>query len=116
VRLTVADVEDEVLVLVDTGFNGQILMTAADAIALQVRRTKTQLKVELGDGVARSVNSGVTSVTWLGKIIEVEILIVDDAANHASPDEPTILLGTRLLSPHLLLIDFTAGTVEIEAQ
>jgi hypothetical protein len=40
----------------------------------------------------------------------------DDEQPALVPDEPVMLIGTALLNPHLVLLDFAAGTIEIESE
>lgn len=48
----------------------------------------------------------------------VETLIAPAAPSpaRARRDEPTVPVGTGLLHPHLVLLDFATGTIEIESQ
>jgi predicted aspartyl protease len=116
VRLMFAANEDEQLALIDTGFNGALLMPATIARALQARMSEIRIDLEFGDGVVRPARRTSLNLHWLGRDIEVDTYVIADTERRQSSETPDILIGTRLLSPHLLLIDFTAGTIEIEAQ
>ena len=76
-----------------------------------VEASSRETKVELGDGKTVPVREARATIKWLDK---VRVLVSDDWM--AVGDAPTGLLGTGLLAPHLLFIDFANGTVEIETQ
>jgi predicted aspartyl protease len=116
VRLKFATGEDEWPALIDTGFNGALLMPAAIARALHTPMSETRIDLEFGDGVLRPARRTRVNLTWLGRDIEVDTFVIADTERRPTSKSPEILIGTRLLAPHLLLIDFTAGTIEIEAQ
>ncbi len=79
---------------------------------LPTRRRSTS--VELGDGSVAEVFVTRSVVAWLDGSREVQWLVTDDWAG--GPDEPVGLIGTALLTPSFLMIDFQARTVEIERQ
>lgn len=118
VRVRRIGAEDDFLVLLDTGFNGDLHMTLGMARRLGFELRPEKEPMEFADGRRESVQVGRGTIEWLG---EQRIVAV-----FASPDPPkprpvrkgeyVALLGTGLLSPHILLVDFTAMTVEIEAQ
>ena len=106
--------QDSILVVVDTGFNGDLMVSRDAARLLGVDPISTEAEIELGDGRTGRVNEARATITWLEQQRRIRVLVADDWA--ATGDAPVGLLGTDLLAPHLLLIDFTAGTVEIETQ
>jgi hypothetical protein len=55
-----------------------------------------------------------TTIDWLGEQRSVRVLV--SSAWRSGGDDPVGLLGTELLKPHLLLVDFGKDTVEIETQ
>ena len=93
----------EVEALIDTGFNGYIILPSLIATRLGLELTSVTW-VELADGsvIRNSVFSGHT--TFGGQSQEVEIMMTDS-------DEA--LIGTALLSNYKLTIDFVNRTVEI---
>ena len=102
------------LLLVDTGFNGDLLLSAPAARALAIwgiGRTRT---IELGDGTAAELRQERAQIAWLGTAREVRALVADSWQPRG--DDPVGLIGTELITPHLLLIDFAARSVEIETQ
>jgi predicted aspartyl protease len=107
--------EDSILATVDTGFNGDLFMSAVDARLTGFVGIGLKTKAKFADST-RLVEETSAVIVWMGRTREVELLI-----SHADPlpsaaDEPIALIGTRLMTPHLLLIDFQAATVEIEEQ
>ncbi len=103
---------DDLLLVVDTGFNGDLMVTRRAASVLGVDAQSDEADVELGDGTTARLLEGATTIDWLDEKRRVRVFIADAWATVA--DGPDGLLGTNLLSPHLLLIDFAARTVEIE--
>jgi predicted aspartyl protease len=116
VRLGRTDGQDDFLALVDTGFNGGLFIAAADAAHLGVPLNDVKVKVKLAGGVQQSVVRTKWSISWFGEHRSVDVLVSLEPVQSHSPDEPVALLGTALLRPNLLLIDYEAGTVEIERQ
>ena len=106
--------QDSFLVVVDTGFNGDLMLTRAAAGLLGVEASTDETEVELGDGRTVHVNETRTTINWLDRPRLVRIFVSD--AWTTTGDAPAGLIGTQLLAPHLLLIDFANGTVEIESQ
>ncbi len=106
---------ESLLVVVDTGFNGDLMVTRAGAQALGLPLTGRTSGVELGDGSRREINEVRAKISWLGEEREIWVLVADNWVPK-SPDDPVGLLGTELLPPHLLLVDFTARTVAIETR
>lgn len=105
---------DGILAVVDTGFNGDLLVTRPAAHALGVTGMVREADVELGDGSVARVFHGRATISWLGADRDVRVLVSD--AWMTIGDAPIGLAGTALLTPHLLLVDFAQGTVEIETQ
>ena len=62
------------------------------------------------------IDSG--KIIWLGQLRRVEVLaaVTTGTRQHRPPDDPIALVGTKLLSPHLLLMDLAKRSIEIEAQ
>ena len=106
--------DDSILVTVDTGFNGDLMVTREAAKVLGVDVTEIKSKIELGDGTIARVHESPALLSWLGELRSTTVFVADTWTT--SPDAPSGLLGTRLLSPHLLLVDFDGRTVEIETQ
>lgn len=115
VRITVVGRDDDVLATIDTGFNGEVMIVEGDVAAVGVIARREGRRVELGHGESVTVRSGRLRIGWLGHDREVSVL-VGERREASRIGDPILLIGTRLLSPHLLFIDFDARTVEIETQ
>ena len=105
---------DSLLVLIDTGFNGTLMVTRAAARLLGVNPLGDETSIELGNGTTAQVFEAQTTIAWLGENRLVRVLVADDWLTVG--DAPVGLLGTAMLTPHLLMVDFAARTVEIETQ
>lgn len=118
VRVSRADGEDAFLALVDTGFNGDLYMaeSVARQLGFELRAGKTI--VELADRRFQLIRHAKGTIRWLGGPRRVEVFVAPDQEQNRplGPDEPVALLGTGLLSPNVLLLDFSDMTIEIEAQ
>jgi predicted aspartyl protease len=115
VSLTAPDGGDELLVVVDTGFNGTLLFHDNE-ISRRKCEVITHLEemVEFADGERRPLLLGRTNVSWFGRPLTVDVLISQSERSRAVlADEPIGLLGTALLSQHKLTIDFAAHRVVI---
>ena len=112
--IRVEGINDSILVVVDTGFNGDLMVTRAAARDLGAQRLGREVDVQLGNGTVASVIRGRATIPWLGENRLVRVLVADDWLTVG--DAPAGLLGTALLTPHLLMVDFAARTVEIETQ
>jgi predicted aspartyl protease len=118
VRVRRAGAEDSFLALVDTGFNGDLHMTRTVALQLGFSLQGAKDVVEFADGRSEKVEIGHGEIDWLGGTRRIKLLASPEPPRPRIPrdGEPVALLGTGLLAPHILLIDFEAGTVEIERQ
>lgn len=102
------------LALMDTGFNGELLVTMQDAVSLGIVLRAGLSIAQLASGQTISVQRARGTILWLGRTRIVEVLVTTEEPNRRIADDPIALVGTQLLSPHLVLIDFQAGTIEIE--
>jgi predicted aspartyl protease len=107
---------DDVLALLDTGFNGELLCDRIVASYLGVVASGQPERVELAGGVERVAQSGWLRVAWLGRERQVQVLVTADEPGPQRDGEPIALVGGALLAPSLVLLDYGAGTVEIETQ
>ena len=106
---------DGFLSLMDTGFNGEIFLTVRDALMLGFTVRDGVSSAQLANGQNVEVQRGFGVISWLGRSRRVEVMATKDENVAARlPDDPVALVGTALLSPHLVLIDFSAGRIEIE--
>jgi predicted aspartyl protease len=104
------------LALVDTGFNGELMLALPDAQALGFEVSIVKINALLAGDVAQKLREGSGNLNWLGKDRRIELMVSPASNNRRMDDDPIALIGTRLLTPHLLLIDFKTLTLEIEAQ
>ena len=77
--------------------------------------TDKMLRVELGDGRTIPLRAGRVVLNWLGVVREVDVYVSDEPS-HGGEGRPLALIGAELLSPHLLMVDYAAKTVDIETQ
>ena len=105
---------DDLLIVVDTGFDGALLATRTAAKALGINPLGRTSSIELGDGSVSEVYEAIAALSWLEERRSVRVLVADTWEPPA--EAPQGLLGTELLSPHLLLIGFSSRTVEIETR
>jgi len=114
VRLSIAGLEDDVPAIVDTGFNGELLINESDVGRFQLRLHDFKETVELADRRQELLPHGTGRVLWFGRLRSVNVFIAQgDQPRAARPDEPVALLGTALLSPHKLTVDFATRRVFI---
>jgi len=104
--------DDDLLVTVDTGFNGQILVHDVPALRLSYESTGVDVWVEFADGARRTVQLASSSIIWFGRQRTVDLWIARATSpRHPIPDEPLGIIGTGLVSPHRLTIDFMTRRV-----
>lgn len=117
VSLPTLDQEDEFLVVVDTGFNGTLLLHDGDIARRKCDITRLEETVEFADRERRALLLGRSQIIWFGQLLHVDVLISPPNRSRAAmADEPIGLLGTALLSPHKLTVDFAARRVVITEQ
>jgi predicted aspartyl protease len=108
VSLTLPGQDDSLLVIVDTGFNGQLLIRDNDAARLNCGSARVELTVEMADRRSRVLKRARGSIFWFGRQRNVDVWLSAEPHRAALPEEPVGLLGTGLLSPHRLTIDFAS--------
>jgi predicted aspartyl protease len=114
ISLSLPGQDDEFLVTVDTGFNGELLIHDAATFPLAFERTGVDVYVEFADGGRRTLELASGSIVWFGRQRAVDIWIAKvDSKRSSRADEPAGLIGTGLISPHSLTIDFAARRVVI---
>jgi hypothetical protein len=62
------------------------------------------------------MNSGRGIIKWMGKQRQVELIVSSKRPALRRDDDPIALIGSGLLTPHLLFIDYQTKSVEIETQ
>jgi hypothetical protein len=117
VSLSTSDHEDALLVVVDTGLNGTLLLHDGPIARQRCEISQLEEIVEFADRERRALLLGRSRIMWLGRLLDTDVFISRSERSRATtPDEPIGLLGTALLSPHSLTIDFAARRVVIAEQ
>ena len=117
IRVPIPDQDRSFLALVDTGFNGWLMMDAVDAVSLGFVLSELAVSVEFAGRGHSHLGIAHGYIVWFGQRRRVEVLVSTERAGRpASPDEPVALLGRRLLCPHQLKVDFGDRTVAIESR
>lgn len=116
VRIRFASFRDDVVAMLDTGFNGELMINISDVDSLGVTLSPLKVRVTLAGGQRAEARQGEVQIEWMGQVRRVGVFVSETEASLHRDGDPIALIGTRLLAPHLLLIDFDAGSVEIEAQ
>jgi hypothetical protein len=84
------------------------------ALRLSYEGTGIDVWVEFADGVRRTVQLASSSIIWFGRPRTVDLWIARAASHrHSTPDEPLGVIGTGLVSPNKLTIDFMTRRVVI---
>jgi predicted aspartyl protease len=104
------------LALVDSGFNGHLMLAEQDARSLGFQVHATEIDASLAGNIVEKMTGGRGTIMWMGAPHSIELIVSPNKPVLRRDDDPVALIGTALLTPHLLLIDFAANTVEIEAQ
>ncbi len=104
------------LALVDTGFNGQLMVNEIDAQMLGFITLDRGIDVGLATEQSETVSEGIGLIDWMGEEKRIRVLISSPSGALRRDDDPIAIIGTGLLSPDLLEIDFAKGTVTIESQ
>jgi predicted aspartyl protease len=103
--------------VVDTGFNGWLMMESADVAGLGFPLSDIAASVELAEGGRRRLAVAHGEIMWFGRRHRIDVLVSSiERECPIAADEPVALVGTRLLSPHRLEIDFERRLVKIEAR
>ena len=100
-RLRVTDMDDDLLVVVDTAFTGELLLSQTDAAQWGVIVLDVEADIELGDRSTLIAEQGLVTIDWLGMLRDVTVQVTPEPARQparARPDgAPVGLLGTTLL-------------------
>jgi predicted aspartyl protease len=114
VSLTLPGLDDDLLVIVDTGFNGQLLIYETELSRFNFVPHETTVPVELAGRERRRLSVMRSRITWFGQVRDVDVFVAPGGQRRAAlPDESVGLLGTALLCPHRLTIDFATRRVVI---
>lgn len=109
----------DLVVMVDTGFNGELLVDVEAARRFGVRRSPL-----FGDPTSHLTTVGASVTVQLGRMdvefglqsdINVMILVDGKIAPDGDAFGPEAIMGTKLLAKSELVIDFPASTVRVSA-
>jgi hypothetical protein len=111
--------KDDLLAIIDTAFTGELLLDEMVAQSWGVLVVDAETKIELGDGSVKVVKQGLLTVTWFDEQRDATVQIVSRDPNTSGrrprqDGEPFALLGTELLAPDILTVDFSAAVVSIK--
>jgi hypothetical protein len=117
-RLRVAGKDDDLLVIIDTAFTGELLLQHADAVQWGVLILDVEASIELGDGTRGIAKQGLVALEWLGRPLDVTVQVPPEPATRPArtrqADEPIGLLGTALLRDVVPSIDFPRSSVTLQ--
>lgn len=104
---------------VDTGFNGELLMDIGTAIRLKVDMMGEDYPVVLAGGILGDCQMGTLSIVWLGgnrgtRVLVMQAQLITPAAARFALPKSEVLIGTRLMYPNRLTIDFADETVILD--
>lgn len=100
------------IALVDTGFNAAFWCGSQTAGWLNFVPTGKYARVVTAGGRHRAELAH-GYIKWLGELREIVALVKSNESMPLHPNEPSALIGTQLLFPGRLLIDFLEERVEI---
>lgn len=104
--------------VVDTGFNGQLLMDMWTGHGLNVEMTGEYIPVTLAGGIQGEAQIGGLSIEWFGlsRFLQVTVLQIRPQYPYLAPahlSESEVLIGTALMHPGRLTVDFLEETVRL---
>lgn len=111
--------KDDLLAIIDTAFTGELLLDEDIARSGGVLVLDVSAQIELGDGSHKVVKQGLLTVTWFGEERDATVQIVarDPTTSGRRPrqdGEPFALVGTELLAPDILTVNFTTAVVSVK--
>ena len=104
---------------IDTGFNGELLMDLVTATRLSVEMVGEDYPVVLAGGILGDCQMGILSIVWLGGVRDIRVLVLQaqirtqSVARFSMPTKE-VLIGTRLMYPNRLTIDFAEESVVLD--
>lgn len=114
VRLRIEHAEDELVCVVDTGYNGELWMSAELADTFGLTPSMLTERAEVASGSRVAVRTAGTRIEWLGSMRDVRVHIPERASEQARRRGPDhALLGVGLLRTAVLVANFPIGLVQI---
>jgi hypothetical protein len=112
--MSIVGEEDAFPVIVDTGFNGGLLLHDSEIIRHRCEFTGLNVPIELADRAPRMLMLARTRIIWFGQPHDIDVLIAPTPMSRAAiTDEPIGLVGSALFTPHKLAVDFATRRVVI---
>jgi predicted aspartyl protease len=105
--------DDALLGQIDTGFNGYLFVHQTIAEQLGFISSGQTTELEFADHTQHSAHFAAGRIEWFGKLLDIDVLVTARSLPRMMPDDPIGLIGTALLNPHKLIIDFTTRRVLI---
>ena len=107
IELTVTGLDDKIKVaaLVDTGFDGALMLSLPAALQIGLRLSN-MVQVELADGSIKKEFVFEAKVTLDRETVPVDVLLTSSEEN---------LVGTALLQNQSLMIDFKSQTITLDS-
>jgi predicted aspartyl protease len=115
IRIGLVGGGDSFLAMLDTGFNGEMLVSVHDIEALGFQTWPGYSEHELASGAVAGFQRGLGHIFWMGRLRRVDVYVSMEARRARRDGDPIALVGTRLLSPNLVLLDFEGLSIEIES-
>ncbi len=120
VRVRIPGKDDELLVILDTAFTGELLLSQQDAQQWGTLVLDVEADIELGDRSTLTAKQGLLTIDWLGRELDVTVQVTPNATSRSASmrrdGDPVGLLGTTLLNQALLTIDFPQRRVQLQQQ
>lgn len=114
VRIEVGD--ESVLCLVDTGFNGELMICETDAKRLGFTILNDGVDIMLAGEQRDRAKQGIGTIKFMGEKRRIRIFVTPDRGVIRRGGDPIAMIGTGLLMPNTLFINFAEQTVEIKTQ
>ena len=111
--------KDDLLAIIDTAFTGELLVDEDVARSWGVVVLDVEAEIEMGDGSRRDVKQGLLTVVWFGREHDATVQVVRRSTSQPrrrlrQDGEPAALLGTEMIAPGILNVNFSSGVVTIE--
>jgi predicted aspartyl protease len=97
--------------LVDTGFNGELLISGGSSSRIPHQLTSGQEDIDVIGTSSIRVARGITTIRWFGRERTTKLWITPAASTRHDPI--LLLLGTRLLSGMILTVNLHEDLVTI---
>lgn len=118
VQVRIPGRDDDLLVVVDTAFTGELLLSHSDALQWGTLVLDVEADIELGDRSTLTARQGLMTIDWLGTILDITVQVTPDvvfrSARTQRDGDPVGLLGTTLLSQLVMTIDFPQRRVLLQ--